>query len=1173
MTSVRFSTTQKLQWQVSDPSVSAWVRANAGSGKTHVLTQRVLRLLLSGTDPASILCLTFTKAAAAEMSRRIFGRLAEWAVMPEEALGRELIELQGFPADARTARMARTLFARALDTPGGLKIQTMHAFCEGLLHLFPFEANVPGHFDVLDDQGTEMLLAEARSGFLAGLGPVGTPERDALNRLLSDRAEQTLQTALRDVINKRAIIEAWIARSAPDGEPGSPGDALDSLRESFALEPGETAGSIAQGFGSDRDFSLVCEHVSTLLAACDAHPGDWNAGTARVLRSIVDAADPAARADAMALFYLTNGRRKKSARLTKPVKECVDGFDALFDAEAELFVQLYDRFNIARMVDETGDLLTVGMAIVDAYKALKDQRGYLDYDDLISRARGLLSGSAAAAWVLYKLDSRIDHILVDEAQDTSAAQWSIIEALAGDFFAGRSAGKDDRTIFAVGDDKQSIYSFQGAAPQMLADMERRFRNQVTRADKLFASRPLALSFRSTHHVLHSVDTVFRNGLEDKVTSIGYETHSAYRGNEPGRIVVWPRVVAQKRIQPDDWTKPWDAPTEVDQQLARSIAAEIARLLHVEKKLPSGKPVRPGEILILVRKRDAFFTAMNRALAEAGIATAGADRVQVSDHIAVLDCLALADTVLLPDNDLQLAACLKSPLIGLHDDDLIDLAAEREGSLWQSLADSPRPRHRAAHRKLFDWMTLADRITPFSFFSRILGPDGGRRALLSRLGAEAGDVLDVFLFEALNYERTGPPSLHGFLGYIRDRESDVKRETDERSEHVRIMTVHGAKGLEADTVFLVDTGSAGVSAGNRDALLKFGDPVTPALLMRQPGVRASEQERKFVEKETEQAYAEYCRLLYVGMTRARDILQICGIKRDRTPDKCWYRLAADAIVPEGVGRQDGELSEPYVWPGPQEGIAAGGAQPPERRADDEDDRADHEDLQIGARPDWLARPASPPPRVPMPLRPSTALGEPEPVAGPDSLAVVGALAGGSGIFSALLRGSAIHTLLQRLPGLDDADRRELARKWLMQTFPQAAEDHAAWIAEAMAVIEHPDLRGFFGPEARAEVPLAGFVETRSGQHAVSGQIDRLVISGERVRIVDFKTDRRFPAGADHVDPAHVTQLALYRRLVGRATGLDDIRAFLVWTAGPAILELNAIDMDAALDAIGVLPAGA
>ncbi|HSM42486.1 MAG TPA: UvrD-helicase domain-containing protein, partial [Afifellaceae bacterium] len=878
----------------------------------------------------------------------------------------------------------------------------------------------------------------------------------------------------------------------------------------------------------------------------------------------------AERAERVFEFYLKADRepRKAGSRVTKFVADEIGGFVDHFEADVELCLDLLDRLNSLATAQETEALLTVGYEILQRYRAAKERLGLLDYDDLIARTRALLEQSEAAAWVLYKLDSRIDHILVDEAQDTSPAQWAIIDALAGDFFAGKTASDTVRTIFAVGDDKQSIYSFQGANPAMLAEMENRFLRLVEQADMEFRRAPLALSFRSTSQVLDAVDAVFKaDPNSGKVTGGIYELHSAHRLSEPGHVIVWPREVAVQDEPPEDWTEPWDTPTQVEKALAERIAGEISGLLDAGT-LPSGKRVTAGEILILVRKRDAFFTAINRALRTAGIATAGADRVGVSSHIAVLDCLALADVMLLPEDDLQLAACLKSPLIGLNDDDLIALAAERSGGLWQSLAESPDPRHRKAFDTLSRWRAMADQVTPFRFFSRVLGPDGGRKALVQRLGGEADDVLDVFLSESLAYERSEPASLQGFAAHIRGLTSDIKRESDERAEDVRVMTVHGAKGLEGDIVFLVDTGSRIVSTSQRDPLLKFGDPAAPALLARQGRAKASLIERTHTEAEDRTASDEYARLLYVGMTRARDRLYLCGLKKRQTPDDCWYALARHALVPDSAVGDDDELTAPFVWPdmldGPDRPPLAG----PKVEAPAQDgaiiDREKH-------FPDWLDRPAEPPPHVPEPLRPSRALAEPDTPTEPVLQAAAGALAGPAGGLSApMLRGRAIHTLLQHLPGVPGPQRQRLAERWLMQNFPLAGTDHAAWIAEALAVIDHPELADVFGPGTRAEVPVAGYAETAGGRYAVSGQIDRLLITAERAAIVDFKTDRIVPAEPGAVEPAYVTQLALYRRLVSEATGRVDVDVALVWTAGPAVMRLPADMLDRALSAIGVLP---
>ncbi len=1175
-----FDITRKLQWQVSDPSTSAWVNANAGSGKTHVLSQRVLRLLLAGTDPASILCLTFTKAASAEMGRRIFDRLGNWAVMPADDLKRELLELQGEPPQRSVVSAARSLFARALDTPGGLKIQTMHAFCESLLHLFPFEANVPGHFQVLDEQGSDVLLKQAREAVFAGLGPEGTAPRDALSRLIGRHTDSTLIAALNDVIRKRALIEDWMARSAPEGRAGTMDDVFAGLRQAFSLDSGDDAETVSARFLADNRFQLIDAHRQALVAALAANPGSRNDKAQAKIGQVTKAVDASARAEAIVGFYLVKARTKANeTTVTDAVRSCIAGFDDMFRSDADLCLSLVDDLNGLTAVENTEALMALGAEILKLYHAAKDRQGLLDYDDLIARTGGLLSRSEAAAWVLYRLDSRIDHILIDEAQDTSPAQWAIIRALSEDFFAGEGASAKYRTIFAVGDDKQSIYSFQGAAPQMLTDMRRHFARRSEQAERRMIEKSLFLSFRSTRQVLDAVDAVFgRNeAMRESVTGGQYESHSERRIGERGQVIIWPRLVALAEDPPDDWTSAYDAPTEVDTRLAGGIADEIRRLLDEERRLPSGKPVVPGEILILVRKRDAFFVAMNRALRSAGIATAGTDRIAVSSHIAVLDCLALADVMLLPDDDLQLAACLKSPIVGLDDDDLIALAPRREGSLWRSLASSTVPEHCEAYRRLSEWRAVADRITPFQFFSRILGPNGARAALRSRLGSEADDVLDAFLSQALAHERLETPSLQGFVAHIRAQTGDLKRESDERATTVRIMTVHGAKGLEADIVFLVDTGGQIVNTSRKDPLLKIGDPAAPALVMRQAMDRASRIERKYGDDEAGRATDEYRRLLYVGMTRARDVLNICGIRRAREPEGNWYALAAGALLPETVEHDDdGELTAPFVWPdmldrdGDRDSRRRPAAEPGARA--DSGEPAPQRPL-ASELPVWLTRPAAPPPLVPAPLRPSRALAEPDLPADVAVAAAAEEALGGADLGAAVQRGQAIHALLQYLPDLPASHRLEAARRWLMHHYPQAVTRHADWLDEAMAVLDHADLAGLFGRGSRAEVPVAGYVETTTGRHAVSGQIDRLIIDGRAARIVDFKTDRRIPKDSADIPAAYVTQMALYHRLVGNVPGLTAVTAVLAWTAGPRAIELTEIDLESALEAIGVLPATA
>jgi ATP-dependent helicase/nuclease subunit A len=1180
--SVDFTSTQRTQWRASNPAASAWVVANAGSGKTHVLTQRVVRLLLDGADPAAILCLTFTKVGAAEMSRRIFETLGRWTTLPAEKLAREINEAQGRPPSAAEIVAARRLFARALETPGGLKIQTIHAFSEKLLHQFPFEANVPGHFAVLDETAAAALLAQSRAAVLAAAA--GAPESrlgKAVRYLAEHATDAQIKAALDAVIAKREPLRAWMAQTGEVGEAGGIDDALEDLRDKLGLEPGETVDALCGSICNAAKWAGVdCQELTDALEQAASTNSYDNAARA-ALADILHAADPVEETLARVSFFViwkdgAYAARGVAQRFGSAFRKSRIGLDDDFSAEADRLIALAAKLNAARTLAATEALLVVGDAILNEYALAKRYAGQLDFGDLIVKTRNLLSRSDAAAWVLYKLDARIDHILVDEAQDTSPDQWAIVRALAADFFSGEGA-RGERTIFVVGDDKQSIFSFQGAAPRMLSEMESFFKKLVGDAGREFERVPLALSFRSTSEVLSGVDAVFAGDLRDRVTASGYEIHAAHRLNEPGRVVVLPRRVRAKSEEPDDWTEPYDAPTAADKALADDVVGEIKALL--ETRLPSGKLVKPGGILVLVGKRDAFFTAVNRSLRDARIPTAGADRLPVATHIAVLDLLALADVTLLPDDDLQLAACLKSPLIGLTEEELMHLAAGRgRKSLWRALRDSEAPRVVEAAQKLRGWLAGADQVTPFRFFAEILGPQGGRRAFRERLGSEADDVLDAFLSQALSYENLGPPTLQGFSAFIRASEGDIKRESEEAGAGVRVMTVHGAKGLEADVVFLVDSGSRIIVHQHRDCLVDVGDGNGPAFLWRRASAESTQLQRDADSIADEETQREYLRLLYVGMTRARDVLYVCGIRPNtREVEGCWYGRVRDALVPAELERdpENGELLAPYAWPQPpREPLAAKEVNQPAA------------DRPAVASPDWLVKPAPSPEPAPRPLRPSRGLAEPdipaEPAAHPartaarraaptappwdatagsSAQAAAHSLSGGD----ARLRGNAIHRLLQTLPGIASTDRRAAAERLLASLLPADSPEAKAALAEAEAVLSHPELAEIFGPDSRAEVPIVGHIRLDGSpeKHAVSGQIDRLLCTDRGWQVFDFKTNRTVPETLDQVDPAYILQLALYRKLLREIGPTGEVAAAIVWTAGPKLMPIPAERMEQAL----------
>src|SRR5688572_9932308 len=785
--------TTRAQRRAADPTASAWVSANAGTGKTHVLTQRVLRLMLAGTKPERILCLTYTKAAAAEMAKRVFETLAKWVTAPDAPLAVQIAELCDRPVTMEEVAFARTLFAVAIETPGGLKVQTIHSFCERLLQRFPLEAGVAPGFTVLDDMTSKVLLREAIDATLMeATDGSSEKQKQALEAVIPYATEDRFDEVLRAALAERRWLD-----SAMRIDFGYHADELAGLehayRQSFKVRADVTLDDIASDMAdvvSDADLARL-KHALSGGSANDLKMADRVA-------AVLGTASSQGRANALEAVFCTDGKARKSL-MTKGVISEYPDLDTAFTSAQSAFVRYLEERRGLRAIVATIALHCLAGAVLQRYTVAKARRAALDYDDLISKSVYLLSGQDLAAWVMFKLDRGIDHILVDEAQDTSPEQWQIVESLAHEFFTG--AGQQDvaRTLFAVGDEKQSIYSFQGAAPHQFAEMGARFEKMSGKES--WRRVPLDLSFRTVAPVLGAVDRVFADhGRTPGLSTEGaIVRHAVHRLGHGGVVEIWPTEVPDVDTSADPWLpldeKTGRAPAE---RLADRIATTIKRWLESGEMLASeGRPVRAGDILILVRKRRPFAGPMVAALKMRGIRVAGADRLRLSEQIAVEDLLSLGDFLTLPEDDLALAEVLKSPLIGLDDEDLLALAAGRKGTLWKALIDNAggSPDYRAAADTLKRWRARADFVPPFEFFSSILDREGGRAKFLSRLGAEAADPIDEFLNLALGYDDAQAPSLTGFLAYLREADREVKRDMEHGRDEVRVMTVHGAKGLE------------------------------------------------------------------------------------------------------------------------------------------------------------------------------------------------------------------------------------------------------------------------------------------------------------------------------------------------------------------------------------------
>lgn len=1143
----------RRQATASDPHLSAWVGANAGSGKTFVLSRRVIRLLLNGADPSKILCLTFTRAAAAEMSERVFAALANWTTASDADLRQEIETLTGRSVPSEELNKARTLFAQALETPGGLKIQTIHALCERLLHQFPVEANVAGHFEVLDGVGKQKILRQAQRDILmeADHNPGGQIAA-RLSEVIARTSDLGYQKMMRSFLKDQRKIMKWIA------EAGGASGAIEALKRELGVGGNDTVAGLRDQMLDLPNFPIsYLKGLSRELLASSVK----FIAQGELASIILNDGSSEDRHQALMRFFFTRaGEAKKlSSIASKAIVKDFPDLEERLHKEQERLIELIDKAKAVVTIDATRALLALGVEVADRYAAHKASAGMMDFDDLIEKAASLLEQPDAAAWVHYKLDQGLDHILVDEAQDTSPRQWDVVKHLADEFFTGQSAREVNRTLFAVGDEKQSIYSFQGASPEKFDDMHRQFKKQAIQAEKQFEQVALSLSFRSTSDVLGAVDEVFQSDvLAGHLTSV-YTPHTAARNNQPGFVELWqPFAKPPGTEHQGQWWQPLDHLGEASEkvQLAIRIAKKIREMIGDGGRLDAtGEAITAGDILILTRKRGAQVDAINRALKAEGIAVAGSDRLKLMDNIAVIDLLSLVDFVLLSEDDLALAGLLKSPLIGMGEDDLFTLAHDRSGTLWNELfvrANKGETPYVNAFLELDKWRREADFVPPFDFFLRILSRDNKRQAFLGALGRETDEVLEAFLSEVITYEQNEAPTLQGFASWFRESVVEIKRDMDAARDEVRIMTVHGAKGLEAPIVFIVD-GSMPYHPSHQPDILSLGEDGEGPFIWRQPKENKTEKQGQALADVHESTMAEYYRLLYVAMTRARDRLYVVTTANEEGQPIAdgWFNTIQQSLVAsEHCQELNNDVGEVQGWRWQIN------AQTTFMRQED-----DEQQQETVHPPSWLFEAAPELKEEVSLLTPSRAGGEIDEIEWQADLDMGEDFEG----VIASQRGTLMHRLLQYLPSIRKERRLPVALGYLQQELPNVTAMVVAAIAqECIAVLESPKTAFIFGEAGmRSEVPVSGKINLNGKVHLVRGEIDLLIVNDNTVYIVDFKTNRAVPQSVDQTPIAYRRQLALYRAVLQPVFPDKQITPILLWTKGTVLMPLDNQSLDAAL----------
>ncbi|MEX0968825.1 MAG: double-strand break repair helicase AddA [Paracoccaceae bacterium] len=1100
MNTPEIRTATAAQHAAARPDISSWITANAGSGKTSVLINRVARILLGGTPPARILCLTYTKAAAAEMQNRLFKQLGTWSMQADDTLRTALGDLGAGMVDATALSNARRLFARALETPGGLKIQTIHAFCESLLRRFPLEAGLSPNFELLDDRAAELLRRDIRDEMAI------SDELPLLDAMLA-------QSGQVDEVTKEILKQQDAFEHEPDRA---------ALAAALGISPDLTAETILatamQGLSDDR-----IDWISAILT--NGTQAEQNA--AQMLGQL--ARNPAETA---LTAFISGFLSQKGEILVKGIPSVkTKKMPGAEDMVAELGERAFganQSLNALRALDRGLVLHRFARAFLGRYRAAKTRRQRLEFDDLIRHASALLHRSDMAAWVLYRLDGGIDHILIDEAQDTSLAQWRIFETLADEIMAGLGAQTDRaRTLFVVGDIKQSIFSFQGADPAAFFTMQTHLAARLEARETPMQQTSLRHSFRSATPVLALVDAVAAPVAAPGAVGLGGPSvHLPAYPDLPGRVDIHPFVEAPPKPEAAPLFALALTPAHPDPErlLAEQIAEDIAQMIAAKTLLPAkNRPVRAGDFLVLVQRRKVLYKTLIRALKARGVAVAGADRLTLGEDLAVADIIAALKFAACPDDELALATVLRSPLVGWSEAQLFTLAHKRSTRLWASL------RAQGAPKLLADLLAKADFQRPYELIELILQTHGGRENLLARLGAESEDALDELLVQALAYEAADIPTLGGFLEWFESGDTVIKRQVDMASDQLRVMSVHGAKGLEAPIVILPDT--AARKPPNNPNIIALGDQAVAwgkAAAANPPAV----QEK--IEASAAAQLGERQRLLYVAMTRAESWLIVYGAgKRGTAQTPCWYdQIAEAAAAMPGAALVGGAITLRHNW--------AATGQP---------DDAPKPAPAAPAPPAWFITVAATPPRATPPLSPSE-LGGAHALPGPD----------GRMADEALDYGTALHERLEHIIALPHAAQAEAIAALRLD---EAAE------VEAARLLTSPAMRELRGASPLVEVAFSCNIK---GLGDISGRIDLLEISESTVTAYDFKTNRNLPDRPEDTPEALLRQMASYRAALAQIYPTRKIEVAIIWTKTAQIMLLGPDLTDAALArAIAAAPA--
>ncbi|WP_419247345.1 UvrD-helicase domain-containing protein [Wolbachia endosymbiont of Rhagoletis indifferens] len=1199
-----------------NPNFSVWVNASAGTGKTKILIDRVLRLLLE--NKRNILCLTFTNAAANEMENRIHSILSKWAVCSESVLVADLEQLDFFPMSFQRVTLesskkkewipvsstgmtgddaeitendaeviaphnhdlsenpvahpsmssqhpylssqhpylssqcvtlgsrknealdrylarARRLFSELENL--GLTIQTIHAFCYKLISNFPIEAGI----------APNCTLSECKELHSIIFNKVLHNEavQDSINFIATEIDENKLRDLLYTLCVKRFA-------SANDSEYIK--DKLNAPDEIHDLQSGTTehikklAEILSEGSKRDQSYSEIlydwCNRFlvkSPIIPPLSVIPArDAGIQKKRNMDPSVKHWDDTGmerkdtRIEDLAKVFLKSESHEKksiSSIATKSILEKFRDAEQIIESVQNVVFTHIRDMDSYQIFKRTSSLLGIFKVYVDLYSSEKSKNALLDYNDIIDLATNLLSNPNYKDWILFNLDQKIDHILVDEAQDNSISQWKIITNLCDEFFAGND---EKRTLFVVGDVKQSIYRFQGANPHLFNYMQQYFHTKTG-----WISCQLEKSFRSTPEILTLVDRLFNNFRAEISFNDNEIKHVPHRENDQGYIEIWPALPRRKEKEQQALQIPLtcrEGYTIADRLLAQTIANRIHNWLNEGRILVAkDRHIEPRDIMILVRQRNVLVDYIISELKKANVPVVGRDYFRIMDYIAVQDLIALAEFLLLQANDLALANALKSPLFNFTEDDLFNIAYDRkEHSLWERIQDYSV----VIYSELNYLINLSRIESPLALFTHILRT--GKKKFAARLGLECFEVLDEFMNLVLQFKN---PSLQAFVQWIKENNPEIKNDMQSERNAVRIMTIHKSKGLQAPIVFLVDTNTV---PRNSESIIFDGTEV-PFWCGKNNNAYCDQVKR---EKKLED-YNEYLRLLYVALTRAEDELYI--LSKEPVQKGSWY----DLITQHGEPYKKKQAYLQPIFKEKVEVLCVNANYPYIYK------KRDYFDVPVISLPPALAHPSVSSQHLPLSsqcltLGSSKKEGEQVSAHSPVPFQHVTLEPGEKKAWIPVLehwddkkrstgmtkdtiemkdgyaRGLIIHSILQYMPKIEKERRKNWVRKYLDNI--NTSEDKDEIYSKILAFNEKYGY--LFDLEGKSEITLSGTIDGKS----VLVRLDRLCITQDKAIIIDYKSHRNVSVSSLNEIKK---QMLIYKTLVQEIYPNKQVECVVIW----------------------------